>query len=156
MLTLFVAAIIGLTLPAGAVSSPTALADAKSSSVSAREVRSTISLDNGSKKALPRASSSASYGYTPKEPILIGGLLAKGVERSYEYLKALRGPKGEEISFSRIGSCCPFSTKNAELGSGMLDQYEIRHKGLAKPIVLFFNVYDTGEVQIPMGLTYKP
>ena len=159
MLTLFVAAIIGLTEPAEIVSSCTASADAKSSSVSASEVRIAISSDNGSKKALPRASSSASYGYTPKEPILIGGSsggLSEAVKRTYRYLNSLRGPKGEEISFTRLGSCCRFDTKNAELGSGMLDQYEITYKGLAKPLVIYVNIYDAGELLIPKGLTIQP
>jgi len=108
-------------------------------------------------KAIPiRVATSPTYGYTQKEPILIGGAFDNGVERSHKYLKTLRGPKGELIAYERRGSCCPFETKNSELGGGLLDAYELMYDGLSQPLVLYINIYDPGELLIPQGLTVGP
>jgi hypothetical protein len=36
--------------------------------------------------------------------------------KSRRFLNALSGPNGEKIEYYRIGSCCPFETKNSEWG----------------------------------------
>jgi hypothetical protein len=69
------------------------------------------------------------------------------------FLSALRGPKGEEIQFTRQGSCCPFETPGSDLGTGLLDVYEVTYPGLEKPLVLYLNMYDKGEVLVPAGFT---
>jgi hypothetical protein len=109
--------------------------------------------DTVRKKTGPQVASSPTYGYTEKEPVMVGGGISDGVARSYAYLDALRGPKGEPVTYSRRGHCCPFETKNSELGAGLLDVYELTYKGLSKPLVIYINMYDRGEIMIPQGLT---
>ena len=157
MLTLFAAAIISLLVPEGAVALPSMPSDAKSSGVREEVRQRRDSSDSTTMKTLPSIAVSATYGYTSEEPILMGDASrdpSQAVRRTYRYLNSLRGPEGEEISYTRLGSCCPFDTKNAELGSGMLDQYKITYKGLAKPKIIYVNIYDAGEVLIPKGLTF--
>ncbi len=120
------------------------------------EFQSYVVPDTASKTTPSRVATSPTYGYSEKEPILIGGAFDNGVKRSHKYLKALRGPKGEMISYERRGSCCPFETKNSELGGGLLDAYELTYKGLSQPLVLYINIYDPGELMIPQGLTVSP
>ena len=66
----------------------------------------------------------------------------------------MTGPSGEEIKYYRIGSCCPFRTKNSEWG-GMLDMYNITYQGLEKDIVLYINMYDSDTLKVPVGFKLK-
>src|ERR1041384_5598290 len=85
----------------------------------------------------------AAYYGSQANPITVGGGLGSGSRNEQLYLKSLRGPNGEVIEYERRGSCCPFDTKNSEFGSGLLDAYNITYPGLAKPVVLYINMYDT-------------
>lgn len=71
------------------------------------------------------------------------------------FLKTLAGPKGEKIIYKRLESCCPFPTKQSELGAGFLEVYEVGWTGVEKPIILYFNIYEKGKLMVPMGLTLK-
>lgn len=103
---------------------------------------------------LSRIADSKTYGYSEKEPILVGGESPDGgPQRSRRYLNSLRGPNGEVVSYERVGSCCPFETKNYELGTGLLDKYELSYEGLSAPLFLYINMYDPGEPLIPQGLS---
>ena len=105
---------------------------------------------------LSETASSPTYGYTQSMPILVSFEGPEnGPQNSRRYLNSLRGPKGEVIEYERRGSCCPFETGHSELGAGMLDVYELTYAGLAKPIVLYINMYDPGEPLIPQGLTAR-
>ena len=96
---------------------------------------------------------SADYG-SQANPVKVGGGLGSGSRNEQLYLKSLRGPNGEVIEYERRGSCCPFETKNSELG-GLLDAYDITYAGLAKPIVLYINMYDADTLYIPPGFTAR-
>lgn len=96
------------------------------------------------------------YGYDSDYPINLGfGLLAQREANQKKFLNALQGPGGEKISYSYQRNCCPFPTNTSELGSGMLDVYVITWEGNQKPITLYLNTYEKGEVLIPLGLTAK-
>ena len=41
------------------------------------------------------------YGYTPEDPIKVGG----GPRGEHEYLQWLRGPEGQRLRYVRRGSC---------------------------------------------------
>jgi len=71
------------------------------------------------------------------------------------FLNALAGPKGENITFSKLESCCPFPTKRSELGAGFLDVYELKWEGQKKPVLLYLNIYEKGVLMIPLGLSLK-
>ncbi|RYU83264.1 hypothetical protein [Hymenobacter persicinus] len=99
-------------------------------------------------------STDATYGVTQKNPVCVGGATTDGVRNQQRYLNALRGPQGEEISYRRRGSCCPFKTPNGLIeGMGMLDAYEITWAGNDKPVLLYLNFYDEGPLHAPVGLT---
>ena len=95
------------------------------------------------------------YGYSEKNPIIVGKE-GGGPKDERRFLNALAGPNSEEISYKRLGSCCEFSTKNGLFGdSGMLDMYEVTYEGLNKSIVLYFNMYDSDVLQVPVGFTLR-
>lgn len=114
--------------------------------------------DNARRTVAPFAvlevSTDPEYGATQKKPVCVGGTDTKGVRNQQRYLNALRGPQGQEISYRRRGSCCPFKTPNGLIeGMGMLDIYELTWAGNEKPVLLYVNLYDEGPLRAPVGLT---
>jgi hypothetical protein len=95
-----------------------------------------------------------SYGYTEKNPVMVGGT-SEGPQNQRRFLNALSGPNGEKIEYYRIGSCCPFETKNSEWGGGMLDKYSVKYEGLKKSVVIYINMYDSDTLRVPVGLKLK-
>ncbi|HEU4454046.1 MAG TPA: hypothetical protein VFR81_13345 [Longimicrobium sp.] len=94
------------------------------------------------------------YGYSPTSAIPVGGLMESGRAREQAYLGALRGPGGEAVSFFRIGSCCPFESPRSTRGPARIDVYEVAYPGLAKPVLLYFDVYrDPDGAGPPAGFT---
>ena len=94
------------------------------------------------------------YGYGESNPVKVGGALERGPKNEHDYLYALRGPAGEMLYFTRLGSCCPFSTPNGIEGTGLLDKYQVSHPGLDEPVILYINMYDYEDPLAPMGFTY--
>jgi hypothetical protein len=84
---------------------------------------------------------------------MVGGI-SEGPKNERRFLNALAGPNGEKISYNRLGSCCPFNTKNSPFG-GMLDKYEITYPGLEKSLIIYINMYDSKELVVPVGLKLK-
>jgi hypothetical protein len=80
------------------------------------------------------------YGYTPEDPIKVGG----GVGGEHEYLKRLRGPKGQPLRYVRRGS-------RGVPGSGLLDLYEVTFEGLEKPVTLYLDMYHHEDPRAPAG-----
>ncbi len=96
------------------------------------------------------------YGYDKDYPINVFYRNASNETINQErYLNALTGPKGEKLYFIKKGICCPFPTKNNPSGSGLLAEYEITWEGLAKPILLYFNIYEKGLLLVPAGFGLK-
>lgn len=92
------------------------------------------------------------YGLTPEHAIKVGG----GPTGEFTYMNSLRGPKGQPISFTRRGSCCPFEDETLYLGGGLLDVYEVYYEGSEEPVVLFLNMYlEDQTLYIPKGLTAR-
>jgi hypothetical protein len=96
------------------------------------------------------------YGYSRDNPVKVGGGVEQGRDNQLRYLESLRGPGGEPVEHFRLGSCCPFRTENAPGGSGRLDAYEVRYPGLAKPVVLYLNLYDHEAPRAPEGFVLSP
>lgn len=104
--------------------------------------------------AVAEVSTDASYGFTQKNPVCVGGGGQSGARNQQQYLNALRGPHGEEISYRRLGSCCAFNTPNALIGGlGLLDAYELTWAGNDKPRTIYLDLYDQGPLRIPVSLT---
>ncbi|MGL3002091.1 2-dehydro-3-deoxyphosphooctonate aldolase [Flavobacterium sp. RSSB_23] len=96
------------------------------------------------------------YGYDKDYPINIFYRGTKDdVINQQRFLNALAGPNGEAITFSKLESCCPFPSKNTEMGAGFLDVYEIKWDGLKKPILLYLNIYERGQLMVPVGFSLK-
>ena len=96
------------------------------------------------------------YGYDPDYPVNVFYINAKDENLNAElYLKALAGPKGENITFSKLESCCPFPTIRTEIGAGFLDVYELKWEGQSEPIKLYINIYERGYLLVPVGLSIK-
>jgi hypothetical protein len=92
------------------------------------------------------------YGYNPDYPINVFYKNAKDETINQQrYLSALTGPKGEKLFFKKMEVCCPFPTKNSEMGGGFLDIYEVTWVGQKSPIKLYLNIYEKGELMVPMG-----
>jgi hypothetical protein len=103
---------------------------------------------------LTEVSTDASYGYTEKNPIKVGGVeTLEGPKNERRFLNALAGPNGEKISYTREGSCCEFNSKRGFMGKGLLDTYTIKWVGQTKPITIYINMYDSDSIKAPFGLT---
>ena len=101
-------------------------------------------------------SSDLTYGYSEENPIMVGSKGNAGPLNERRFLNALTGPNGEAITYKRLGSCCAFKIKNGLMGDmGLLDMYEVAHKGLEKPVILYINMYDSDELKIPVGFLKK-
>lgn len=96
------------------------------------------------------------YGYNKDYPINIfyRGTKNDTINQKY-FLNALAGPKGEKITFTKLENCCPFPTKTSEMGAGFLDVYELKWAGLKTPIILYLNIYERGQLMVPVGLSLK-
>lgn len=88
-------------------------------------------------------SSDSTCGYTLENPIAVGGGHSDGPFRELAYLDNLRGPKGERLTYVRIGSTTS--------GDVLLDKYRI--EGLSKPTRLYINEYAYSEPRAPVGFT---
>jgi hypothetical protein len=111
--------------------------------------------EQGDYTPLTKAATSSDYGFTQENPVCVGGGLGEGSRNSKLYLRALRGPNGEPITFERRGSCCPFETESSDFGAGVLDVYDLTYPGMSEPLVLYVNMYDPAELLIPVGLTAR-
>jgi hypothetical protein len=101
------------------------------------------------------SSDDRTYGYQQHNPIKVGGL-RNGPSNERRFLNALLGPNGEPVKYHREGSCCPFKTPNGLLdNTGLLDKYIVSWEGGSESIVLYFNMYDEGDLKIPSGFTAR-
>jgi tetratricopeptide (TPR) repeat protein len=104
---------------------------------------------------LTKTSDNDQYGFTPEHPIKVGFGPNGGAENNRVYLSLLRDATGKPISYERLGSCCPYESKNAFVGGiALLDHYEITYfneKGKKKKASIYITFYDYEEPQILYG-----
>ncbi len=98
----------------------------------------------------------SSYAYTRLNPVHVGGVKDNtGPIDEKKYLNGLLGPHGEELTYYRAGSCCPFKTPNGFIdNTGMLDRYIVTWDE-GDTLSIYINMYDKGDLKIPVGLTAK-
>ena len=114
-------------------------------------VKQTILPNNTFK--IDKYTSDKTYGYTKENPIMVGGVSPTN-ERIF--LNSLIGKNGENISYKRLGSCCPFKTNHGFINnSGMLDKYEITFLKSNKKVILYINMYDSNTLMVPVGFKLK-
>ncbi|NII25799.1 2-dehydro-3-deoxyphosphooctonate aldolase [Pseudoflavitalea sp. X16] len=153
MKSLAVSSILALALLATACSSSRKTQYPELRSASSGAGNHAMLNDNAFK--LTAIAEDSTYGYTEANPIKVGGGLQNGASNEKRFLNALLGPDGEAISYTRRGSCCHFKTPNGIMGGGLLDAYIVTWKGQEKPIILFINMYDPGELKAPKGFTFR-
>lgn len=97
-------------------------------------------------------SNDGKYGYDPDYPVNLGFLpIQSGEINVNRYFGALSGPQGQQISYERVDSCCPFPSEKNNMGAGILDIYEVRWEGLKEPRRIHVNLYEKGKVMAPQG-----
>tara|TARA_B110000503_G_C7131683_1_gene407053 strand:+ start:1204 stop:1659 length:456 start_codon:yes stop_codon:yes gene_type:complete len=96
------------------------------------------------------------YGTDTDYPINIGIINAnlEPVFIAY-FFNGIEGPKGEKIVFKKIDSCCPFPSKNSNMGAGLLAVYEANFEGSNKKQIYYFNIYEKGTIACPKGFLIK-
>lgn len=105
---------------------------------------------------LTQYSKDKKYGYNKDYPVNVFYKNTKDEDlNAQRFLGALAGPKGEKIFYKKLESCCPFPTKRDPIGAGFLDVYEITYVGLQRPFKLYLNIYEKGDLMVPVGLTAK-
>ncbi len=94
------------------------------------------------------------YGYTAENPVRVGGGRTAGLRNQLRYLKALRGPQGQVVTYERQASCCAFKARRAEVdNTGLLDVYHVTWDGKPTPVKLYINMYRGGKLMAPQGFT---
>lgn len=88
-------------------------------------------------------STDASYGYTPENPIRVGGDAFDGPFRERIYLDNLSGPSFEVVAYERMGS--------KDFGNTILDLYELSYSGLSQPVLIYIDEYSYSEPAAPWG-----
>ncbi|WP_284653336.1 2-dehydro-3-deoxyphosphooctonate aldolase [Flavobacterium terrisoli] len=110
----------------------------------------------GNAFVLTEYSKDKKYGYDPDYPVNVFYKDAKNENLNAErFLRALAGPNGETVTFTKLESCCPFPTKRTEMGAGFLDIYELTWEGQKNPVKLYINIYERGYLLVPVGLSAK-
>ena len=104
---------------------------------------------------LTEISDDETYGYSEKNAVCVADASGSGPLKERNYLNALLGPKGEPVSYFRKGSCCTIKSDYGFMGMAKLDIYEVSYEGLDKPIILYINMYDPGQLKAPKGFTFK-
>jgi len=87
--------------------------------------------------------SESTYGLSVGNPVKVGLDEKTGPEREGQYLKALRGPAGQPVRASRIGS--------ALSGGTVLHIYELSYEGLEKPVAVYLDVFHFETPKAPTG-----
>lgn len=96
------------------------------------------------------------YGYDKDFPVNMFFLTTKNETiNPQRFLNALAGPNGENITYTKLESCCPFPASRSEMGAGLLDVYELRWEGQKSPVILYLNIYEKGNLMVPYGLSLK-
>jgi len=106
---------------------------------------------------LTETTADKSYGYNKFNPIKVGGSKeSSGPRNERRFLNAMLGPNGEEVKYFRAGSCCAFKTPNGLMdNTGMLDRYRLTWTGSSDTLSIYLNMYDKGDLMVPVGLTAK-
>ncbi|MFD3002544.1 hypothetical protein ACFS7Z_19385 [Pontibacter toksunensis] len=97
------------------------------------------------------------YGYDKANPIKVGGAKDRsGPDNERTFLNGLLGPNGEEVNYYRAGSCCHFKTPNGLMNNtGLLDLYRVSWSGASDTLDIYINMYDKGDLKVPVGLTAR-
>jgi hypothetical protein len=94
------------------------------------------------KPSFCEVSADETYGYTPENPIQVGGNEGSGPQRAQSYLKNLTGPNGERLTYRQADPLID--------GERMLDVYVL--SGLTDDLTLYVDNYSFSAPYAPKGL----
>lgn len=104
---------------------------------------------------LEKTAKNKTYGFTEKNPVMVGTGTEGGPANQRAYLDLLRDEQGQPVTYERLGSCCPYKSEHGYIGGmGMLDQYEITYlneRGVEKKAVVYISFYDYEEPLVLHG-----
>lgn len=95
---------------------------------------------------LCQVSDDPDYAKAVSAPVQVGGGPLYGAARQKRYLEALRGPRGEAVTFNRTGS-------TGDPNVALIDRYVVTYEGLTKPIDLYLDFYHYTDTLAPHGFT---
>ncbi|WP_394758763.1 2-dehydro-3-deoxyphosphooctonate aldolase [Flavobacterium sp.] len=105
---------------------------------------------------ITKNATSKKYGFNEDYPVNVNFTSVEdGLNNQIRFLNALAGPNGEKIKYELKDACCPFPTKKIDTGAGTIDTFEITWQGQTKPVLLYINKFEKGELLIPVGLTAR-
>lgn len=87
--------------------------------------------------------SDGTYGLSVGNAVKVGLDEGTGPARETKYLSALRGPAGQTVRSSRIGSALSAGT--------ILHMYELTYEGIEKPVAVFLDVHHFEAPKAPIG-----
>ncbi len=103
-----------------------------------------------------KRSTDPDYGFTPAKPVKVGIGIDGMAANEYIYLRRLLDTKGNQIGYTRKGSCCPYPSKFAFIGkTALVDHFEIEYQDATGKTVkrdFYISMYDYEELLIPIGL----
>ena len=103
---------------------------------------------------LSKTSDNRRYGFTQENPVKTGTGYDGGPTNERAYFDLLRDAQGQPIKYTRISSCCGYSSPNGVKGLAMLDKYEViflDEKGEEKTTMVYVSFYDYSEPEILFG-----
>jgi hypothetical protein len=155
MRTLVSSALLILTFSACSSAKRLQAPDTSSSSLGHTRSKEVAFIDESTYR-LTDTTTDATYGYEMSNPIKVGGASERsGPANERRFLNGLAGPNGEAIQYHRTGSCCGFRTPNGINNIGMLDRYKVYWEGCKDTATLFINMYDKGDLKVPVGFSAK-
>ena len=117
-------------------------------------------VSNESLLRIEGVSTSDNYGYKSSEPIKLGVSdfdLSPGYP--VKYFNSLTCSLGEELTYKRVRSCCPFKTVNSDKDKfknvAVLEVFSVQCRHKPEITYLFVNFFDEGPVLAPKGFKYK-
>lgn len=99
---------------------------------------------------------SGSYGFKANDPIKVGG--GDMPTRVFEYMKHLKGPEGEPVTFEKLGNGDSYENPDRTLTrkeKGILYMYEIKVHGTKKSYIIYFDQYRYEQPKVLKKFTWK-
>lgn len=97
------------------------------------------------------------YGFNENYPINLGFFKNENSNTTniVRFFNGLTSKTGEKLSYKKIGTCCPYPSKNNSVGAGTLDIYEVSVEGKTEKWILYINIYERGKILCPNGFEIK-
>lgn len=99
---------------------------------------------------------SGSYGYKANDPIKVGG--GDMPTRVFEYMKHLKGPDGEPVTFEKLGNGDSYENPDHTLTrkeKGIVYMYEIKVHGTKKSYIIYFDQYRYEQPKVLKKFTWR-